>query len=191
MGNVRIAEEFYEHNNEMLKSTYHYDRNGCLSKILRNSNEEELFHYDDEGTLIRSELYTDRQKKRIYEYEYGYNVYFGIDSPNKDKKVLKKKTVYNESNNVILFRTFIFEEGLMLKQLNYLGKGILNYEFICKYDEGGKRISTLKPNHDIYSTRNYDETGLLKTINFFFGGKNTFTWEKGMNNYNFDMYRPC
>ncbi|GHU78838.1 hypothetical protein FACS189462_4100 [Spirochaetia bacterium] len=191
MENVRIAEELYEYNNEIIKSTYHYDRNGYLSKVLRNSNEEELFHYDDEGTLIRSELYTDRQKKGIYEYEYGYNVYFGIDSPNKDKKVLKKKNVCNKYNDVILFRTFIFEEGLMLKQSNYLGNGILNYEFICKYDEGGKRISTLKPNHAVYSTRKYDENGLLKTINFFFGGKAAFTWEKGRNNYNFDMYRAC
>jgi hypothetical protein len=36
MENVRIAEELYEHNDEIVKSTYHYDSNGYLAKIVRN-----------------------------------------------------------------------------------------------------------------------------------------------------------
>jgi YD repeat-containing protein len=184
MENYRIQEQFYDHpdSKEVGINLFFYNDNGFLEKIFASQaerKEETRCIYNKDCLLISMETYKNGEKKEFTMYNYE----------NSKMEVIKEMTTYDANNNIIDYYYFIFENNIRIRTKRYSMKNNLEYEYIHQYENNKRLIRTLNNNATgEFSTREYDEKGLLKRINMSSGGVVTFIWECGYTNYDFDKY---
>jgi len=172
-------------------SRWVYDKNNFRESLITIEDEDEtidIFIYD--GTLLVStEKYKNGEKISYSLYEYDRN--------NGAKEILRKMTTFHANGEVKNTIEYVFENDIMIKTLNYSSKNILMCEYIPEYDANKKRIGTYKLDgieyagqdmYYLYSTRKYNEKGLLEEINYSDGANVKFIWENGFSLYDFNKY---
>jgi hypothetical protein len=192
MENNRICNVVFTDYDGMARNeTYEYDENGWLLNIhisVDDGIERKIkFLYDDASLLSKCEYYRRSWIWKYVEYEYGEPVRL-CTGP--EQKVPRKAVSHNQDGSIRDYYTFIFEDEVLLKQLQHDPAGNVRYEFICQY-ENGRRIRTLKPNLELYSSRIYGENSLLTEIRLSTGGTVCFQYEPLQGRHNYDLYTPC
>lgn len=192
--NEIYVKDFADKGEYETKIKFNYDEKGFLIKTSSKPKStitdyegkyyETKYIYDKDGLLLLTEEYLNDNKYRYSQYIYDF--YKG----NELKRSLVKIMDYYSNNKLKRQYIFINDNGKNIKILKCTPENMIEYEYIQQYEDN-KKIRTLKANLELYSSREYDERGLLKEINYTAGQKATYTWEIGFSNYDYDNYHFC
>jgi len=179
----RIKEQYFDHidNKNIGKNIFLYDDNGYLHKIVnsKNTNDETKFIYNKSGILISMESYINNKRSSYSILKYSFKIF--------KRKTLKEMTIFGTDGNITDHYVYIYQNRKRIETIHFSIKKQDKIKYFHKYD-GEKRVGTNLQNGEIYSTREYDENDLLKSIKTKDGGIVTFLWENGYSNYNYDLY---